>query len=191
MRGRRAVRRSAGLHASRTRLKTTSFQFFWLLAHATARSMAARRSHRGLCRARGPAFRIESAKICSTASSSRSASSHPPIGAAGRIPAPGSVVRRSADDSSTGFSSCSSRIAPTGAARSADLRRSLCGDDALPDRALQDSAAPIGLWESLAAITRLSRSGCRVDDLIVRPFNGRLFARSAAPSLEAAGLPAG
>ena len=47
------------------------------------------------------------------------------------------------------------------------------------------SAAPAGLWESLAAVTRLSRSGCRIDDLIVRPFNGRLFARSAAPTLEA------
>ncbi len=41
-----------------------------------------------------------------------------------------------------------------------------------------------GLWEGLAAITRLSRIGCRTDDLIVRPFNGHLFARAAAPSLE-------
>jgi hypothetical protein len=41
-----------------------------------------------------------------------------------------------------------------------------------------------GLWEGLAAITRLSRAGCRVDDLIVRPFNGRLFARASAPALE-------
>ena len=41
-----------------------------------------------------------------------------------------------------------------------------------------------GSWEGLAAITRLSRLGCRIDDLIVRPFNGRLFARRAAPSLE-------
>ena len=44
---------------------------------------------------------------------------------------------------------------------------------------------PTGLWEGLAAITRLSRAGCHTDDLIVRPFNGRLFARAAAPSLEA------
>lgn len=43
-----------------------------------------------------------------------------------------------------------------------------------------------GLWEGLAAVTRLSRAGCETDDLIVRPFNGRLFARAAAPSLEAA-----
>ena len=42
-----------------------------------------------------------------------------------------------------------------------------------------------GLWEALAAITRLSRLGCQIDDLIVRPFNGQLFARASAPSLEA------
>jgi hypothetical protein len=41
-----------------------------------------------------------------------------------------------------------------------------------------------GLWDGLAAITRLSRAGCHTGDLIVRPFNGRLFARAAAPSLE-------
>ena len=41
-----------------------------------------------------------------------------------------------------------------------------------------------GLWDALAAVTRLSRVGCLVDDLIVRPFNGRLFARAAAPALE-------
>lgn len=41
-----------------------------------------------------------------------------------------------------------------------------------------------GLWDGLAAITRLSRSGCDTTDLIVRPFNGRLFARASAPSLE-------
>jgi hypothetical protein len=41
-----------------------------------------------------------------------------------------------------------------------------------------------GLWDSLAAMTRLSRAGCRTDDLIVRPFNGALFAKASAPSLE-------
>jgi hypothetical protein len=40
------------------------------------------------------------------------------------------------------------------------------------------------LWDGLAAVTRLSRVGCEIDDLIVRPFNGHLFARRAAPSLE-------
>ena len=43
-----------------------------------------------------------------------------------------------------------------------------------------------GLWDGLGAITRLLRTGCRVDDLIVRPFNGRLFARASAPTLERA-----
>ena len=43
---------------------------------------------------------------------------------------------------------------------------------------------PVGLWDGLAAITRLSRAGCDSGDFTVRPFNGRLFARSAAPALE-------
>jgi hypothetical protein len=55
--------------------------------------------------------------------------------------------------------------------------------------ALADDASP-GLWEGLAAITRLSRTGCRSDDLIVHPFNGRLFARREAPSLERHRAPA-
>ena len=41
-----------------------------------------------------------------------------------------------------------------------------------------------GLWDGLGALTRLSRMGCDTGDLIVRPFNGRLFARHAAPSVE-------
>ncbi len=48
-----------------------------------------------------------------------------------------------------------------------------------------------GLWEGLAAVTRLSRAGCQTDELIVRPFNGRLFARAAAPLLEKLMPPAG
>ncbi len=51
--------------------------------------------------------------------------------------------------------------------------------------ALDGRPAPCGLWDGLAAVTRLSRVGCRADDLIVRPFNGKLFARRSAPSLEA------
>ncbi len=51
-------------------------------------------------------------------------------------------------------------------------------------RAAGTPGGTAGLWEGLAAVTRLSRSGCRTDDLIVRPFNGRLFSRAAAPSLE-------
>jgi hypothetical protein len=41
-----------------------------------------------------------------------------------------------------------------------------------------------GLWDALGAMTRLSRMGCDTGDLIVRPFNGRLFARQSAPSIE-------
>jgi hypothetical protein len=52
-------------------------------------------------------------------------------------------------------------------------------------RDILDGTISTGLWDALAAITRLSRRGCHVDDLIVRPFNGQLFAREAAPSLEA------
>ena len=55
---------------------------------------------------------------------------------------------------------------------------SLCRD------ALQDTCETPSAWDGLAAVTRLSRSGCDSEHLIVRPFNGRLFARSAAPALE-------
>ena len=60
---------------------------------------------------------------------------------------------------------------------------SLCRDAMAADR------VP-GLWEGLAAVTRLSRAGVNTGDLIVRPFNGRLFARAAAPSLEPVRAPA-
>src|SRR5690606_36931778 len=43
-----------------------------------------------------------------------------------------------------------------------------------------------GLWTSVAAASRLSRIGCRAEDLRVSPFNGALFAREGAPNLEAA-----
>jgi hypothetical protein len=56
---------------------------------------------------------------------------------------------------------------------------------ALSRDARADAAVP-GLWDALAAVTRLSRVGCRTHDLIVRPFNGRLFSRASAPSLEMA-----
>ena len=55
--------------------------------------------------------------------------------------------------------------------------------------ALDDPRHHTGLWESLAAITRLARRGCDSRHLIVRPFNGRLFARATAPSLEAGRRP--
>ncbi len=41
-----------------------------------------------------------------------------------------------------------------------------------------------GFWDGLAAVSRLLRSGCRTSSLDVPPFNGRLFSRAAAPSLE-------
>ena len=53
--------------------------------------------------------------------------------------------------------------------------------------AARDANGPTGLWDGLAAVTRLSRSGCETADLVVRPFNGRLFDRAAAPSLESRG----
>ncbi len=49
--------------------------------------------------------------------------------------------------------------------------------------AVQESKT--GLWDALAATTRLSRHGCRTSALQTIAFNGQLFARSAAPSLEA------
>jgi hypothetical protein len=55
---------------------------------------------------------------------------------------------------------------------------SLCRD------ALSGNPDRPSAWDGLAAVTRLSRLGCDSEHLIVRPFNGRLFARSAAPALE-------
>lgn len=55
---------------------------------------------------------------------------------------------------------------------------SLCRD------ALSGNPDAPSAWDGLAAVTRLSRLGCDSEHLIVRPFNGRLFARSAAPVLE-------
>ena len=43
----------------------------------------------------------------------------------------------------------------------------------------------VGMWDGLAAITRLSRTGCDSSDLVAQPFNGRLFSKAAAPALEA------
>jgi hypothetical protein len=45
--------------------------------------------------------------------------------------------------------------------------------------------ATCGSWDTLAAMTRLARAGCRSPYLDVAPFGGRLFARAAAPALEA------
>jgi hypothetical protein len=63
-------------------------------------------------------------------------------------------------------------------AESRALVTSLCRD------ALSGNPEAPSTWDGLAAVTRLSRLGCDSEHLIVRPFNGRLFARSAAPALE-------
>ena len=42
-------------------------------------------------------------------------------------------------------------------------------------------ASPAGLWQALQAIARLAHRGCTAGTLRVVPFNGRLFAPSAAP----------
>ena len=52
-------------------------------------------------------------------------------------------------------------------------------------REAQREVPRFSLWDGLAATTRLSRLGCRREELIVSPFNGALFARAAAPALEA------
>jgi hypothetical protein len=54
---------------------------------------------------------------------------------------------------------------------------------AMAARAVREPSAA-GYWPGLAAVSRLLRAGCRTPRLVVPPFNGRLFARSAAPSLE-------
>ena len=41
-----------------------------------------------------------------------------------------------------------------------------------------------GLWDALRAVARLAHAGCRVGDLRVAPFNGRLFAPSRTPLAE-------
>lgn len=41
-----------------------------------------------------------------------------------------------------------------------------------------------GLWDALAATSRLSRLGCHTSDMDVAAFNGALFARASAPVLE-------
>ena len=47
---------------------------------------------------------------------------------------------------------------------------------------------PAGIWQSLQAIARLAHRGCTAGSLRVVPFNGRLFAPSAAPLAESTPL---
>jgi hypothetical protein len=55
--------------------------------------------------------------------------------------------------------------------------------DALCRQALTTPARP-GLWKGLQAITRLAHRGCRAGDLVVTPFNGRLFSPAHTPLAE-------
>ncbi|MDE3156454.1 MAG: N-6 DNA methylase [Acidobacteriota bacterium] len=55
--------------------------------------------------------------------------------------------------------------------------------EALRDMA-EGSGDASGLWESLQAIARLAASGCRAGDLVVTPFNGRLFSAQRTPLAE-------
>lgn len=57
--------------------------------------------------------------------------------------------------------------------------------------AAQSDPHAAGFWPGLAAVSRLLRVGCRTPDLDVRPFNGHLFARAAAPTLEQRRRPRG
>ena len=43
---------------------------------------------------------------------------------------------------------------------------------------------PRGLWSALQAISRLAHAGCHAGDLVVTPFNGRLFSPDATPLAE-------
>ncbi len=52
-------------------------------------------------------------------------------------------------------------------------------------------AGTLGFWDALAAITTLSRTGGHVNSLHVFPFNGHLFSKRAAPTLESERRPTG
>jgi N-6 DNA Methylase/Eco57I restriction-modification methylase len=54
--------------------------------------------------------------------------------------------------------------------------------------AIEVQPHPVGLWETLQAISRLAHRGCRAGILTVPPFNGRLFSPAHAPLAESAAL---
>ncbi len=56
-------------------------------------------------------------------------------------------------------------------------------------RRLTEPRVPVGLWKALQAISRLAHAGCRAGDLIVTPFNGRLFSPLHTPIAERARVP--
>ncbi len=53
---------------------------------------------------------------------------------------------------------------------------------------IERSTRPPGVWQALQAIARLAHQGCQAGTLRVAPFNGRLFAPSAAPLAESCAL---
>jgi N-6 DNA Methylase/Eco57I restriction-modification methylase len=55
--------------------------------------------------------------------------------------------------------------------------------ESLRDRAERPGTVP-GLWEALQAIARLAHKGCRAGNLVVPPFNGRLFSPARSPIAE-------
>ena len=59
--------------------------------------------------------------------------------------------------------------------------------DALCRRTLGHPSRP-GVWKALQAIARLAHRGCQAGDLVVTPFNGRLFAPRHTPLAEEARL---
>jgi hypothetical protein len=75
--------------------------------------------------------------------------------------------------------------------REAYTLTALCEDAMRAGSAAGSSRHSTGVWDALAAITSLSRTGGTVDSLHVFPFNGHLFSRRAAPSLESDRHPRG
>jgi hypothetical protein len=55
--------------------------------------------------------------------------------------------------------------------------------ESIRDLAERSGRVP-GLWDALRAIARLAHAGCRAGDLLVRPFNGRLFSPARTPLAE-------
>ena len=52
----------------------------------------------------------------------------------------------------------------------------------------EDPSHPPGLWDALQAICRLAHRGCHAGDLVVTPFNGRLFAPDRTSTTDQVGV---
>jgi hypothetical protein len=55
-------------------------------------------------------------------------------------------------------------------------------------RLAEDPERPPGLWDTLQAVCRLANHGCHAGDLVVTPFNGRLFAPARTVSADRVGI---